>query len=102
MESTFIEIIAKNGKTIVVGSLYKLPNSESKFFMDTLMETIARVQNERKELILVMDHNIDLIKSSEHRPTQKSLDSLIDRDVFPTITRPTHVTHTTVTLIDNI
>ena len=54
------------------------------------------------ELILGMDHNMDLIKSSEHKPTQQFLDGLLDKDIFPTITRLTRVTHTTVTLIDNI
>ena len=49
-----------------------------------------------------MDHNMDLIKSSEHKPTQQFLDHLLNKDIFPTITRPTCVTHATVTLIDNI
>ena len=45
---------------------------------------------------------MDLIKSSEHKPTQQFLDGLLDKDIFPTITRPTRVTHTMATLIDNI
>ena len=49
-----------------------------------------------------MDHNMDLIKSSEHKPTQQFLEGLLHKDIFPTITRPTRVTHTMVTLIDNI
>ena len=102
IEATFIEITAKNRKLIVVGSLYKPPNSHSKVFTNSLNETVAKIQTECKELILGMDHNMGLIKSSQHKPTQQFLDGLLDKDIFPTITRPTQVTHTTVTLIDNI
>ena len=63
IEATFIEIIAKNRKPIVVGSLYKPQNSHPKAFTSSLNETIAKIQTECKELILGMDHNMDLIKS---------------------------------------
>ena len=102
IESTFIEIIAKNRKPIVVGSLYKPPDKHPNIFTNSLNETIAKIKTEGKELILGMDHNMDLIKSSEHKPTQQFLDDLLNKDIFPTITRPTRVTHATVTLIDNI
>ena len=102
IEATFIEIIAKNRKLIVVGSLYKPPDNHPKAFTNSLNETIAKIQTECKELILGMDHNLNLIKSSEHKPTQQFLDGVLDKYIFPTITRPTQVTHTTVTLIDNI
>ena len=93
IEATFIEITAKNRKTIVVGSLYKPPNSHSKVFMNSLNETVAKIQTECKELIVGMDHNMNLIKSSERKPTQQFLDGLLDKDIFPTITQPTQVTY---------
>ena len=102
IESTFIEIIAKNRKPIVIGSLYKPPDKHPNDFANSLNETIAKIKTESKELILGMDHNMDLIKSAEHKPTQQFLDNLLNKDVFPTITRPTRVTHASVTLIDNI
>ena len=69
IESTFIEIVAKNRKPIVVGSLYKPPDKHPNIFIKSLNETIAQIKAEGKELILGMDHNMDLIKSSEHKPT---------------------------------
>ena len=57
--------------------------------MNSLNEAVAKIQPESKELILGMDHNMDLIKSSEHKPTQQFLDGLLDKDIYPTITRPT-------------
>ena len=89
IEGTFIEMIAKNRKPIGIGSLYKPPNSHPKAFMNSLNETVAKIQTECKEMILGMDHNMDLIKSSKHKPTQQFLDGLLDKDIFPTIIRPT-------------
>ena len=102
IESTFIEIVAKNRKSIVVGSLYKPLDKHPNIFTNSLNETVAQIKAEGKELILGMDHNMDLIKSSEHKPTQQFLDDLLSNDIFPTITRPTRVTHAMVTLIYNI
>ena len=102
IESTLIEIVAKNRKPIVVSSLYKPLDKHPNIFTNSLNETVAKIKAEGKELILGMDHNMDLIKSSEHKPTQEFLDDLLNKDIFPTITRPTRVTHAMVTLIGNI
>ena len=69
IESTFIEIVAKNRKPIVVGSLYKPLDKHPNIFTNSLNETVAKMKAEGKELILGMDHKMDLIKSSEHKPT---------------------------------
>ena len=49
-----------------------------------------------------MDHNLDLLKSHVHKKTQQFLNLNLDHDLFPVITRPTRITHTSATLIDNI
>ena len=56
----------------------------------------------KNKLIIGMDHNFDLLKSSEHKRTQYFLNTLLDKELFPTITRPTRVTQQRATLIDNI
>ena len=55
-----------------------------------------------KELILGMDHNMDLLKSKAHPPTRKFLEILHDENLFPAITRPSRITQTSMTLIDNV
>ena len=57
---------------------------------------------EKKEIILGMDHNLDLLKSEIHRQTQLFLNGLLEKNIYPTITRPTHICQNTATLIDNI
>ena len=91
-----------DGKSIIVGSLYRPPNSKEGIIVNELTELSNKIKSEKKELILGMDHNLDLLKSAEHKMTQNFLDSLLDQDIPPTITRPTRITHSTATLIDNI
>ena len=102
IESTFIEIKVKNGKHTVVGSMYRPLNSKENKFTQELTEIINKVKSEHRELIHGMDHNLDLLKSSEHSMTQKFIDNLLDNDMLPAITRPTRITHSTATLIDNV
>ena len=69
-----------------------------------LQSVIDTVKHEKgdKELILCIDHNMDLLKCSTHRASKDFLDGLIDRGVMPTITHPTRIMQTSATLINNI
>ena len=49
-----------------------------------------------------MDHNLDLLKNHLHNNTQEFININYDCDLFPVITKPTRITHTSATLIDNI
>ena len=104
VESVFVEILTKSNKHIVVGSMYRPPNNTEDIFLETILSIKHKLlkEREKKELIIGMDHNYDLLKSSEHKRTQHFLNSLLDKELFPTITRPTRITHQSATLIDNI
>ena len=104
LETTYIEIQSKNKKKIIVGSLYQPPNISAEQLHHHLSETIPKVKSEDrdKQLILGMDHNLDLLKSKSHSATQKYLDMLINNGLLPTITQPTRITQQSATLIDNI
>ena len=49
-----------------------------------------------------MDHNLDLLHSDMHQPTHKSLNTLLDMQLFPMAMRPSRITQRIATLIDNI
>ena len=85
-----------------MGSSYRALNTNSSKFTDHVKKVISKVQLEKdeKELILCMDHNLDLLKCHLHEPTRAFLDSLVEKGVFPTITCPTRITQTSATLID--
>ena len=100
----YVEIRAKNGSQILLGSLYCSLNTNTKPFTDHLEETInmTRTKNPNTEIILGMDNNLDLLKSDTCKTTENFLDLMINRERWPTITRPTRITQRSATLIDNI
>ena len=49
-----------------------------------------------------MDQNLDLLKSHIHSQTQTFLENTLNANLIPTIGRPTRITKSSVTLIDNI
>ena len=66
--------------------MYRSPNTNEQIFIDN-MNKITK-ENPKKELILGMDHNIDLLKTAIHKPSQTFLDLLLSNGVLPTITCP--------------
>ena len=104
VESTYVEMTAKCGKRIILGSVYKSPNTNDEKLKTHLTEVCSKIKQEKynKELVIGMDHNMDLLKSHEHCCKQQFLDILLDNYLIPTITRPTRITKTSATLIDNV
>ena len=59
----------------MVGSLYRPPNSETSHFVKMLHELTSKLKLEhKKEVILGMDHNINLLKRGHHKQTQEFLE----------------------------
>ena len=52
-ESTFIEMVAKNGKKFVLGSLYSAPNTKEDIFIDYMKETIHKIKCENGRPFLI-------------------------------------------------
>ena len=101
-ESCVVELKLLNGKPIILASLYRPPNSNVCEFMTIFNCFLNKLSNTKKEYIIGMDHNFDLLKYSKHDLTQDLLELFLDHGMFPTITLPSRITKTTATLIDNI
>ena len=82
---------------ILIASCYHAPNSDQKQFLNAYSELITKLKSEKKQLIISMDHNLDLLKN-----TQSFLETNIRHGTLPCISKPTRITHTSATLIDNI
>ena len=106
MESIFVEVRSKNGKQIIFGSLYKPPNVDIDQFSEHLSSITYRVRQVQgkhlSEMVLGMGHNMNLLNSVIHPPMHKFIETLSELKLYPTITRPTRITHHSATLIDNI
>ena len=88
---------------VILGSIYRPPNTNLDKFMaeyKNSLEQLTKLKN--KEIILGMDHNINLLRHDVHPRTQDFIELNLDMNLLPVITKPTRVTSTSATLIDNI
>lgn len=105
LESVFIEIITKGQKekNIIVGCIYKHPHMCGDEFNDThLKNLLTNLRKENKEIILMGDFNLDLLKYDNCSKISNFLDMMYSNSLFPYITGPTRITDHSQTLIDNI
>jgi hypothetical protein len=85
----------------LVGSIYKRPGSDINLFNKTLADTLDLLSNENKTIYHMGDYNLDLLKADSHPLTNDFIDINFSRSLIPTIRKPTRITDTTATLIDN-
>ena len=100
-ESCFVEIHNLNTK-IILGSVYRPPNTDVKEFISATQDIIETCNKQGKKLVLGLDHNLDFLKEVQHSLTHTFLETIYDGGLVPMITKPTRITTTTATLIDNI
>ena len=105
IESVFIEIdkdqIGKD-KNLIIGVIYRPPNSDIYSFNDYMSEILTKIKCERKYVSCLCDFNISLLNYFTHGPTQEFVDLLYSHSLLPCITKPTRVTAKSASLIDNI
>ena len=105
MEGLFIEIdkhVFDTTSDLVIGIIYRMPNSSIDIFNDRLNDILNIIHRERKICNFLGDLNIDLLKYQEHRPTSEFLDLIYSYNVFPLISTPTRINANTATLTDHI
>ena len=101
-ENITLEIKTHN-RSLIVSSLYRPPNCSEKEFLKSYKRWLKKFSiEERRRLIVGMDHNLDLIKSDKHQPTKEFIEINLENELIPTITKATRITRNTSTLIDNI
>jgi hypothetical protein len=101
-ESLFIEICNPKGKNIIVGVLYRPPDSNVNLFVQKFDDLLGKISSENKTCYLAGYFNLDLISYQNDTITGKFLDNLYSNAFIPMVTCPTRITAHTATLIDNI
>ena len=105
METLFIEIDKKytgKSKNAIVGVIYRPPNTDMKLFNDHLQEILSTINSENKITYYLGDFNINILNIDNHTETHDFTDAMFSYSLLPMITKPTRVTSTSATLIDNI
>ena len=98
-ESCFIELTKSK---LIIGEIYRIPNTCEADFLSDYQIIMNKIKSENKKLIIGTDQNLDLIKYDIHPNTSKFLDINLSSGLLPSILRPTRITKTTATLIDNV
>ena len=102
-ECITIDITLKNGDHCLVSSMYRPPNGNAQSFLGCDNSILCQMKKENPKVIIIgLDHNLDLLKSTQHSLTNEFVQSNLDFGLIPTITRPTRITQSSATLIDNI
>ena len=105
IETYFIELNRCElgiGKNVIIGVLYKPPNTDIEIFNEHLNQIMYTIKQERKLAYIMGDYNINLLNHEAHAPTAAFLNMIYSNGFIPLITRPTRSTTRTKTLIDNI
>ena len=101
-EHFFIEVKGTRFN-IIAGTIYHPPNTDIDNFLENYANSLFSIRKDKnKEIILGLDHNLDLLKQASHRKTQNFIETTLDNLLLPTITKPTRINKSSATLIDNI
>ena len=102
LEHTVAEL-KTDKRNILLISGYRPPNTNVRKFLKEYKELIQHVNRQKHhEIILGIDHNLDLLKSHQHPQTHDFIELNLRKNMFPTISKPTRITTKSATLIDNI
>ena len=101
-ESITIEL-KTNSDSAFVCTVYRPLNSSGKEFLKHYQRLLKKFNASQLErLIIGLDHNLDFIKHDKHPPTKEFININLDKNLIPTITKPTRITKNSATLIDTI
>ena len=104
LESIFIEILQKTSENVIIRCIYRHPCMHPKEFIDVFLKSLTErlTKENNKEVILLGDFNIDLIKSNSNANASDFLDVIYSSNLLPHIISPTQFTSRSHIPIDNI
>ena len=83
----------------VVGTLYRVPYSSLRSFLDDVKLFTNKIRK-YKHIIIGADQNLHLLKTCQN--DSKFVELMLDAELIPTLNKPTRVTHNSSMLIDNM
>ena len=101
-EHCIIEVKLKTGN-IICCSGYRAPNTDTEVFLKEYEKIVENINRTIKtKVVMGLDHNLDLLNYGKHRPTREFVCINENNNLVPGIMRPTRITNTSATIIDNI
>ena len=87
---------------VLIGTIYRPPNSNFRLFIDKMNEALARLAMNKKDCYIMGDFNIDLLKYQQHSNTNDFFNTMFSHSFLPVINRSTRITSHTAISIDKI
>ena len=100
-QALWIEISFVKKKNVICSVMYRQHNSPD-HFQSHFEDTIEKLISTGKQLYIIGDFNIDLLKFETTRYSHDFLVALQNCYLTPTIDKPTRIRNNSATLIDNI
>ena len=108
VEDLWIELslmINKKREDYVIGVIYRHPGGSVEnldTFSNKIKDIMIKINLENKKCIMLGDINIDGLKINTNDHVEHFFQTIMEQDFVPTITLPTRVVDTSVSLIDHI
>ena len=102
LECIFIEIKLPKKGNIIVGEIYRPPNSNPAQFIEMLDGLLSDNFFHNKSCFIMGDFNLDLLNCSNNPPSQDFLSLMLSKSFLPLTRKPTRISDNSATLIDNI
>ena len=105
LETLWIELDKKDikmDKNTILGVVYRIPGTDMQIFNNYLQQTLETLTKENKKIIHTGDYNIDILSATKHQHTQEFLDINYGNALIPMFTKPTRISTSSATLIDNL
>ena len=99
-ESIFIETSCD--RPSIIGEIYRIPSSNELASLSRFETITEMLKNINRDIIIGTDQNFDYLKIHTHKNTTELLNQFFSCGLVPCITKPTRITHSTATLIDNL
>ena len=97
-----VEIINEKNKNFIVSCCYKPPNGSELKFNDNLNKIFQSSNDENKGFFILGDFNVNCLNYNDDSKVRDFYNNAFENGAVPLINKPTRVTPTTATLIDNI
>ena len=102
-ESVFIDVKGStSNNNILVGVVYRPPRVNMEDFMNSMSTLLENLSRLNRTVYIMGDFNINLINANNNNITSEFVDLMFSYSFSPLINKPTRVTSTSATLIDNI
>lgn len=92
----------KLSKNVLIAVIYRPPNKDIASFNKELDDLLSITKKEQKFMYIMGDFNINLLNVDNHTASADFLQCMYSYAFLPLINKPTRVTETSSTLIDNI